>query len=158
MTRVTKAESVIEYLKKKSYTISVAESCSGGLLSAALTSIPGSSACFGYGVVTYSNQAKHEILGVPWEILQNFGAVSYQTAYWMAKCVRKVAQSQISVSITGIAGPSGGSERKPVGLVYMALAKEDFCVSKKYYFQGSRDKIRNLTVTQALDLILQYGV
>ncbi|ATW24227.1 CinA family protein [Candidatus Formimonas warabiya] len=149
---------VIEQLKKNSFTISVAESCTGGLLSAALTSIPGSSECFGYGAITYSNQAKHETLGVPWEILQEFGAVSYQTAFWMAKCVRKIAQSHLGVSITGIAGPAGGSERKPVGLVFMALAKEGFCVAQKYYFQGDREEIRRLTVSRALDLIIQYGV
>lgn len=153
-----KTELVIERLKEKGLKIAVAESCTGGLLCGALTSISGSSECFEFGVVTYSNQAKHEMLGVPWGILEEFGAVSYQTAYWMAKCVRKIAKSHLGLSITGIAGPSGGSEIKPVGLVYIALAQENFCVSHKFYFKGNREEVRNLTVKKGIDLILQYAV
>ncbi|HHT62436.1 MAG: CinA family protein [Bacillota bacterium] len=151
-----KAEAIINLLIEKGKTIAVAESCTGGLLSGTLTSIPGSSKCFGYGVVTYSNQAKHDLLGISWQVLNEFGAVSYETAVEMAKSVKKLARAQIGLSITGIAGPSGGSERKPVGLVYIGLAGEEFCSAHKFYFTGSREEIRNLSVDKSLDLILQY--
>ncbi|MEL7564290.1 MAG: CinA family protein [Dehalobacterium sp.] len=153
-----KTELIIEGLKEKGLKIAVAESCTGGLLSGTLTSISGSSHCFELGVVTYSNQAKHDMLGVPWDILDEFGAVSYQTAYWMAKGVREVAKAHLGLSITGIAGPTGGSEIKPVGLVYIALAQEGFCISHKFLFKGNREEVRNLTVKKGMEIILQYGV
>jgi len=149
---------VIERLKEKGLKIAVAESCTGGLLCGELTSISGSSECFELGVVTYCNQAKHDLLGVPSNILEEFGAVSYQTAYWMAKGVREVAKSHLGLSITGIAGPLGGNEIKPVGLVYIALAQEGFCISHKFLFKGNREEVRNLTVKKGLEIILQYGV
>lgn len=152
----TNADILMEQLIAKGSKIAVAESCTGGLLSGALTDIPGSSACFEFGAVTYSNQAKHEILGVPWEILNEFGAVSYQTAYWMAKGIRRIAKADLGLAVTGIAGPAGGSETKPVGLVYIALDLKDFCMSQKFNFRGSREEVRRLTVKKGIDLILQY--
>lgn len=151
-----KIEIVVNRLKDQGLHIAVAESCTGGLLSSAITSVPGSSACFGYGIVTYSNQAKHEILGVPWEVLNEFGAVSYQTAYWMAIGVQRIAKSQLGLSITGIAGPSGGSAEKPVGLVYIALARGECCEAHKFHFTGTREAIRKSTVDKAIDLLLQH--
>lgn len=153
-----KAELVLQRLKEKELKIALAESCTGGLLAGALTSISGSSLCFDLGIITYSNQAKHELLGVPWMILEKYGAVSYQTAYWMAKGVREVAKADLGLSVTGIAGPLGGDEIKPVGLVYMALVKEDFSISHKFLFKGNREEIRNLAVEKGIDLILQFGV
>ncbi|MCR6545920.1 CinA family protein [Dehalobacterium formicoaceticum] len=147
---------LIERLKAKGKTIAVAESCTGGLFSGALTEIPGSSDCFGLGVITYSNLAKHEQLGIPWEILNQFGAVSYQTAFFMAQSVKRLAQSDLGISFTGIAGPSGGTETKPVGLVYMALALEDSCVVRKFYFTGPRHEIRMATVQEGINLVLHY--
>lgn len=153
-----KAELAIQKLIVKRLKIALAESCTGGLLAGALTSISGSSQCFELGIVTYSNQAKHEMLGVPKVILEKYGAVSYQTAYWMAKGVREIAKANLGLSITGIAGPLGGDEIKPVGLVYMALVQEEFSISHKYLFKGDREEVRNLAVEKGIDLILQYGV
>jgi PncC family amidohydrolase len=150
------AELVIHRLKEKDKIIAVAESCTGGLFSGALTGVPGSSECFGYGLVTYSNQAKHELLGIPWDILEEFGAVSYQTAYWMAKSIKEIAHAQLGLSITGIAGPSGGSEKKPVGLVYIALAEDKFCTAHKFLFKGTREEIRASTVKKGLEIILEH--
>lgn len=151
-------ELVVKRLRQKGLTVAFAESCTGGLVSAALTSVPGSSDCFGYGVVTYSNQAKQKLLGVPQEILERFGAVSCQTAKLMASGVRKLAHADMGVSVTGIAGPTGGSAAKPVGLVYIALAKEDLCVCNKFQFQGSREDIRRSTVDEALKMLLNMGL
>ncbi|MGI6678888.1 MAG: CinA family protein [Dehalobacterium sp.] len=146
---------LVERLRAKGITIGVAESCTGGLFSGALTEIPGSSDCFGLGLVTYSNQAKHQQLGIPWEILNRFGAVSYQTAFFMAQSIQYIAQSDLGISFTGIAGPSGGSETKPVGLVYIALAMENYCVVKKFNFAGTRQEVRTATIQEGINLILQ---
>ncbi|MGI6712822.1 MAG: CinA family protein [Bacillota bacterium] len=148
----------IKKLQEKGLTIAIAESCTGGLIGAAITSVSGASTCFGYGLVTYSNEAKHKLLGVPWEILMEFGAVSHQTAKQMSKGIRKLANSDIGLSVTGIAGPSGGTKSKPVGLVYIALDKRDFCVSHKFFFHGDREKIRKHSTEQAIKMIIQYGV
>ena len=151
-----KAESVINKLREKKIKIATAESCTGGLFSGTLTSVPGSSECFGYGLVTYSNQAKHELLSIPWEVLNKFGAVSYETATWMAKSVRRIAHAELGLSITGIAGPSGGSKEKPVGLVYIGWADENLCDAHKFCFPGTREEIRQSTIEKGLDLILRY--
>jgi len=147
------AENVIKLLKEKDKKVGVAESCTGGLLCGALTSVSGSSECFGLGLVTYSNEAKHDLLGVPWEILQEYGAVSYETACRMAQSVMTIARAEIGLSITGIAGPTGGSAAKPVGLVYIGLAEDSFCEAYKFNFSGSRQDIREQTVKKALDVL-----
>ena len=136
----------------------MAESCTGGLVSGAITAVPGSSECFGYGVVTYSNEAKNKLLNVPWEVLEKYGAVSPETAVLMAQGVRRLAKSDIGLSITGIAGPSGGSAEKPVGLVYLAFANETACICEKFHFLGNRYEVRMSTARQAFDMIWHYGV
>ena len=112
-------------LTEKKLTVSTAESCTGGLLSSRLTDVSGSSSYIKLNFVTYSNEAKIKMLGVPVEILNSYGAVSEQTAALMAQGVRKVAETDIGVGITGIAGPGGGTSEKPVGLVYIGISNEE---------------------------------
>lgn len=142
-----------ELLSLKGYTLAVAESCTGGLLAGRITDVPGSSKYFLQGVVTYSNEAKVNLLGVPNKLLQEHGAVSAEVAEAMAIGIRRRARSTVGISITGIAGPDGGSETKPVGLVYIGLADEVQSSSRKFTFPGDRQLIRNLSVRAALDLI-----
>jgi len=143
-------------LMESNTTISLAESCTGGLLSARLTEIPGISGVFDRAIVTYSNRAKMEELGVRKETLDAYGAVSEQTASEMASGVRKVSGTDIGISITGIAGPGGGTEEKPVGLVYVALAHKDGIIVRKLNLWGSRSRIRNVTCLNALDMIRRH--
>mgnify|MGYP000866504446 CR=1 FL=1 len=137
---------LIEKLIAAGITVATAESCTGGLIAAAITDVAGASAVFGYGLVTYSNEAKQTILGVKKETLTIYGAVSEECAYEMAQGLKKVSGADCAVSVTGIAGPGGGSVEKPVGLVYMGLAWKDKIYVKKNLFQGSRDEIRQQTV------------
>lgn len=146
---------IIETLIKKKIVVATAESCTGGLIASAITDVPGASSIFGYGMVTYSNEAKKAILGVKEETLDQFGAVSKETAYEMAKGLKRVSDADIAVSVTGIAGPGGGSAEKPVGLVYMGLAKGEEIYVKKNLFSGSRDEIRRQTVATALRFIAE---
>lgn len=145
---------VVQMLCARGYTIGLAESCTGGMLAAAITSIPGSSACFELGVVSYSNQAKNHLLAVSQAVLDEFGAVSEETAAAMARGIRQLAQSDIGLSITGIAGPGGGSPEKPVGLVYIAITWNNFMICTENQFSGSREMIRQSTVNKALAMIL----
>ena len=117
------SQNVVNLLKKKNLKISFAESCTGGLLSSTITSINGSSKVFTLGLVTYSNQAKIKVLKVPKKILVKHGAVSNETCLSMVKQLSKISKTSISVSITGIAGPKGGTKQKPVGLVYIGIKK-----------------------------------
>lgn len=151
-------ELVVKKLQQNSLKVALAESCTGGMISASITSISGSSQCFECGVVAYSNEVKNKVLGVPLDVVEKFGAVSYQTALGMAKGVRNLVKSDIGISVTGIAGPQGGNDIKPVGLVYIALATEDFSLCQKYYFKGNREEIRKETVKQALKMVIQYGI
>ncbi|SKC73981.1 competence/damage-inducible protein A [Maledivibacter halophilus] len=144
---------VADMLIGNNYSISLAESCTGGLLASKLTSIPGISNALDRSIVTYSNRAKHEELGVDKEILKKFGAVSEETAAAMAEGLRAITNSDICLSITGIAGPSGGTPEKPVGLVYIAIATNKNTIIKKLNLNGDRNKIRNYTAVQALNLI-----
>ena len=114
------SQKIIRLLKKKRLKVSFAESCTGGLLSSAITSVSGSSKVFTLGLVTYSNQSKNQILKVPKQIIKKHGAVSMQCCLSMLNNLSKISKSNIAVSITGIAGPSGGTKKKPVGLVYVA--------------------------------------
>ena len=136
------AARVAELLKSRKQTIAVAESCTGGLLSALLTEKAGASGYFLGGVVAYHNRIKRSLLGVPNEVLRKYGAVSSQTAVLMAGGVRKKFKSHIGISITGIAGPSGGTKEKPVGLVYIAVANSKGVRCKKFIFSGTRSGIR----------------
>lgn len=149
-------EVAAELLIKNNITISIAESCTGGLVSSRLTDIPGISKVFNRGIVSYSNEAKMENLGVNPQTLEKYGAVSRETAVEMARGMQKVAGTDIAVSITGIAGPEGGTPQKPVGLVYVALADRQDVHCKELKLWGSRNRIRNVTALHVFDMIRRY--
>lgn len=142
-----------DLLRWRGYSLATAESCTGGLLAGRITEVAGSSEYFLEGVVTYSNEAKMRMLVVPKEMLETHGAVSEPVACAMASGVRKLADSTFGIGITGIAGPGGGSEEKPVGLVYIALADDETAAARKFIFPGDRQFIRTLAVNAALDMI-----
>ena len=141
-------------------TIALAESCTGGLVAAAITEIPGSSAVFGIGFVTYSNEAKTKLLGVNQDILDTFGAVSVAVAWAMAQAALKKSGADIAVAISGVAGPDGGTEKKPVGTVVFAVAEkgkdpEDMTADRKEFGSDkSRAEIRTIATLYALELLL----
>jgi len=149
-------DAVAELFRDRCLTLSLAESCSGGLIAKRITDIPGSSRYFCEGVVTYSNEAKMRLLGVPAELLDSCGAVSSECASAMAKGVRLASGSDLGLAVTGIAGPDGGSEDKPVGTVFISLAAPDGCWTKRFRFGGNRDEIRTLTAWTALDWLRRY--
>lgn len=137
-------------------TLSTAESCSGGLIASRLTDVPGASAFFVGGVVTYANLAKRELLGVPQEMLDTHGAVSEPVAKAMAEAVRERFHSDYALSCTGIAGPGGGTPEKPVGLVYIALARSGApTVVVRNVFSGDRASVRKQTADQALFILME---
>jgi nicotinamide-nucleotide amidase len=140
-------------LRQKGRKVAVAESCTGGLLAERLTNISGSSSYFDYGLVTYSNEAKVKLLDVPESTVKTHGAVSEQVAKEMAANIRRLARADYGISITGIAGPEGGSEEKPVGLVYIGLTDAQATIVKEYRFIGSRARIRFSTTQAALNLL-----
>lgn len=146
------ADKVVKLLKKHKLTISTAESCTGGLLSGAITAVSGSSDVFNAGIVTYSNDAKMKYLGVKEETLQKYGAVSEHTAYEMSMGVKEKNGADIGVGITGIAGPTGGTEEKPVGLVYIGVNG----VVTKNIFAGEREDVRQQAVVKALNMVLDF--
>ena len=149
-------KNIIKKLSKKKIKISFAESCTGGLLSSAITSISGSSKIFSLGVVAYSNQSKIKILKVPKKTIRKYGAVSKQVCLAMAKNVSKIAKTTLSVSITGIAGPKGGKKKKPVGLVYICIKRGNKIIEKKYLFKNKgRSYIQKAAVNKCLRLILE---
>ena len=142
-----------ELLRWRGYSLATAESCTGGLLAGRITEVPGSSEYFLEGVVTYSNEAKMRMLDVPADMLEEHGAVSEPVACAMAAGVRKLAGSTFGIGVTGVAGPGGGTEEKPVGLVYIALADEVAVTARKMIFPGDRQFIRTLTVNAAMDML-----
>ena len=149
---------VVKTLIKKKLKISFAESCTGGLLSSSIASISGSSKAFTLGLVTYSDQAKINILRVPKRIIMKHGAVSYETCLSMVKNLNKISKTNISVSITGIAGPKGGTKKKPVGLVFIGIKKGNKTLVKKHIFKNKkRISIQRATVNKALNLILTFA-
>jgi nicotinamide-nucleotide amidase len=150
---VTMEEVVARLLRGFNKTVSVAESCTGGLLAHRLTQIPGSSHYFERGVVTYSNAAKNQLLRVPYELLEQHGAVSAPVAITMAEQIRSLSHSDFGLGITGIAGPDGGSEHKPVGLVFVALADLTVTRVEKYHFQPGRERIKFMSSQAALNLL-----
>jgi len=152
----TMEEALGKMLVEKGLTISVAESCTGGLIGHRLTSVPGSSRYFQGGLVVYSNEAKVALLNVSPDTLKKYGAVSEQTAKEMARGVREAVSADLSVSVTGIAGPDGGSSAKPVGTVHIGLAAKDTLVSRQYRFWGNRQQVKLNTSTMALDWIRRY--
>lgn len=149
------AGEVIAAAEMKSFRLACAESCTGGLVSAALTDIPGASDVFTHGFVTYANEAKEDLLGVPHALLLQYGAVSAPVARAMAEGAKARAHADIAISVTGIAGPGGGTPEKPVGLVYMGIATSGMTRFYRYVFpHGSRGYIRELTVRAALRHLL----
>lgn len=156
----TLEKAVVELLQGNNLTVTSAESCTGGMLSARLINVPGASDIFKVGLVTYSNKAKRKFLGVKKSTLQKYGAVSRQTAEEMAKGASFINKADVAVAITGIAGPDGGSEEKPVGLVYIACNVKGNVTVREYHFKGNRAKIRESSTSSALILmrscVLEY--
>jgi len=149
-------KSLVKLLIRKKIKISVAESCTGGLLASAITSIGGASKIFNLGLITYSNQAKIKILKVNKNIIKKFGAVSYQCCYAMVNNLSKISKANINVSITGIAGPRGGTKEKPVGLVFIGVKKGNKIQIIKCLFKSKkRSLIQKATVKKALNLVLR---
>ena len=149
-------KSLIKILAKKKLKISVVESCTGGLLTSKITSTSGASKVFNLGFVTYSNQAKIKILKVNKNIIQKYGAVSHECCSAMVNNLSKISKANINVSITGIAGPRGGTKKKPVGLVYIGVKKGAKIEINKFLFKSKkRSSIQKATVKKALNLVLR---
>jgi len=146
---------VSDELKKHHVTIATAESCTGGLLAHILTNVSGSSEYFDCGVISYSNTAKIRLLGVPNQLLKNYGAVSKEVAAAMAKAIQQRAEVTYGLATTGIAGPTGGTKDKPIGLVYIAISTKDTVVVKQCFFSGDRLTNKESTCTVALELVLE---
>ena len=148
------ANKVVKKLIKKKLKVSFVESCTGGLLSSSITSISGSSKVFNLGLITYSNKAKVNILKVPNKIIEKYGAVSEECCLSMVKNLSKISKASISISITGIAGPNGGTKLKPVGLVYIGVKKGNKIITKKNLFKNKdRVSIQKITVSTALNIV-----
>lgn len=151
------SKKIVNLLKKKSLKISFAESCTGGLLSSTITSVSGSSKVFTFGLVTYSNKSKINVLKVPKNIIKKYGGVSEKVCFDMVKNLSKISKTNISLSITGIAGPSGGTKKKPVGLVYVGIKSGNKIQIKKYLFKNKgRIYIQKAAVYKSLGLILSF--
>lgn len=153
------ARALLDLCKMKKLTIATAESCTGGLVCAALVDIPGSSAVVTYGFITYSNEAKHELLGVSSETLETFGAVSKEAAVSMAGGALKKAKADLTVAVTGIAGPGGATRGKPVGLVHLAVASRDGRVisREKRFGAIGRTAVRTRSVVEALKMLTELA-
>jgi nicotinamide-nucleotide amidase len=147
---------VVEKLTQEGKTIATAESCTGGMIGSILTEVSGVSDIYMGGAVTYSNQAKMDMIGVKKETLDKFGAVSKETAIEMAGGIRKVLNTSFGISSTGIAGPTGGTPEKPVGLVYIAICGENALEYKELRLSGSRQDVRRATCMEVLKLIYKY--
>ena len=151
------SQKIVRLLTKKRLKISFAESCTGGLLSSTITQISGSSKVFTIGLVTYSNQSKINTLKVPKNTIRKYGAVSYETCLSMVKNLNKISKTNISVSVTGIAGPKGGSKKKPVGLVFIGIKKGNKTLVRKYLLKNKkRPIIQRAAVSKSLNLILSF--
>ena len=151
---MTTAKRLVEVMGEKRLTCATAESCTGGGVGFAITAVPGSSAVFRGGVVSYDNSVKRGVLGVPDEVLAAKGAVSSECAAAMAEGARRILEADLAVSTTGIAGPEGGSADKPVGLVWFALASKSGTVSERKVFPGDRKAVRTAAIEHALRLVL----
>ena len=151
------SQKIVRLLTKKRLKISLAESCTGGLLSSSITSISGSSKVFTIGLVSYSNQSKISILKVPIGIIKKHGAVSYEACLSMVKNINKISKTNISASVTGIAGPKGGTKIKPLGLVFIGIKKGNKTLVRKYLFKNKkRTSIQRTAVNKSLNLILSF--
>jgi nicotinamide-nucleotide amidase len=147
---------VTNYLIDKKLKIATAESCTGGLIANTLTNISGSSVYFDRGIVSYSNNAKNELLNVSEKLLEEYGAVSEPIAKEMAENIRKISKVDIGISTTGIAGPTGGTKKKPIGLVYIGLSTKKYTIVKKFLFKGNRIDNKISTCNSALKMIYEY--
>ena len=149
-------KSLVRLLTKKKLKLSVAESCTGGLLASSITSISGASKIFNLGLVTYSNEAKTKVLKINNNIIKKYGAVSHECCLAMANNLSKLSKANINVSITGVAGPGGGTKQKPVGLVYIGIKKgKKIQINKCLFKNKKRSSIQKATVKKTLDLILR---
>lgn len=146
---------ISDELKKRNLTVATAESCTGGLLASSLTDVPGSSEYFDRGIISYSNQSKMELLGISEEILKEHGSVSEQTAKAMAVNIKERSNVDIGLSTTGIAGPTGGTKEKPVGLVYIGIATSKKTDVKRFIFSGDRLQNKESTCNATLQLLLE---
>jgi nicotinamide-nucleotide amidase len=154
--RETLAENVVRLFVAAGRTLSLAESCTGGLIAKLLTDVPGASAFFERGAVTYANSAKQEWLGVPDSILRELGAVSEDCALAMARGMRDAAGTDLALAVTGIAGPGGGTEEKPVGTVYLALATPEGVTARRFRFSGTRESVRLMAAHAGLDWLRRH--
>jgi len=151
------SKKIVTLLKKKRLKLAVAESCTGGMLSGSITSISGSSKIFTMGLVTYSNQSKKLLLKVPKQIIKKHGAVSIQCCFSMVNNLSKITKSNIAVSVTGIAGPTGGSKKKPIGLVYIGLKRANKVKIHRFVFKNKgRTYVQKNAVKKSLKLILSF--
>ena len=152
-----KSKKIVSLLKKKKLKISFAESCTGGLLSSAITSVSGSSKVFNLGLIVYSNESKIKILNISKKLIRKYGAVSEQVCKAMVKNISKIGKTNMSISITGIAGPRGGTKQKPVGLVYVGMKRGNKVKVNRYLFKNKgRLYIQKTAVNKSLDLILSF--
>ena len=147
-------EKIVQALKNRNYTITTAESCTGGLLAGRILNVSGASAVYNEGHITYSNEAKERLLGVSHDTLEQFGAVSEQIAAEMALGAARIASANVGLSTTGIAGPGGGTPEKPVGLVYIGCAINGDVTVKECRFAGNREENRNAAVEAVLELLI----
>jgi len=148
---------VLDLCMKRGWKLAVAESCTGGLIGARLTSVPGSSACFAGGIIAYSNDLKMNLLAVPAELIECEGAVSGFVAEAMAVGVVAATMADCGIAVTGVAGPEGGTPEKPVGTVWIAVTLPSGTTSRLFNFTGSREEVRQQTVQAAMDLFLELA-
>ena len=144
---------IVSLLKKNQMTVTTAESCTGGLIASRIVNVSGASEVFMEGYITYANASKEKILGVKHETIEEYGVVSSETAKEMAEGAKRVAEADVAISVTGIAGPSGGTKEKPVGLVYIGCASELKIDVRRFVFEGNRDQVREQAVAQALSFL-----
>jgi PncC family amidohydrolase len=156
MSVASPEEQIGEILRRRNLTLATAESCTGGLVSHRLTNVPGSSDYFLGGIVAYANATKMAQLGVQAETLEIYGAVSQETAMEMASGVRQRLNADIGVSVSGIAGPGGGSVEKPVGLTWIGVSAEGYSQARKYLWSGDRSAVKEQSAQAALELVLGY--
>jgi len=150
---ITVADAVLVACRKRQWMLATAESCTGGMVAAALTEIAGSSDVVNRGYVTYTNEAKHEMVGVPMQLFESVGAVSEEVARAMAEGARMTAGVDVACGITGVAGPGGGSPEKPVGLVHIAATSADQTIHEKCLFDGDRHAVRLAAAIKALEMV-----
>ena len=151
------SQKIVKLLKKKKLKLAITESCTGGMLSSVITSVSGSSKVFTVGLITYSNQSKNYLLKVPKQIIKKHGAVSIQCCLSMVNNLQRISKTNIAVSITGIAGPKGGTKEKPVGLVFIGIKKANKIKVNRFLFKNrGRTYIQRATVKKSLELILNF--